>query len=532
MTPPAGLLFDSFGTEADEIAVISAIFADPGDSDILLAQASIIIGVDALGLGDWAAWEAMHGRSDLGADPGSAAFALAAAGFVGVRQPVTVQEAEDWLLEVLTTGRSALLGKIPEASAGLSSGSPIFISPHLDADSSQHVSRSVRPGKGVLYPLAAQAHYRYPNHWVDETGRPCFVEGRPLGLNRGGPETVRGLVVMRQSRTAWISGLRVDESGSTHRIKIGHDPSRIDVAELELTFEEFLRDELIHARRLRLDQVETDRVRGEPEFTVEVPSVGHGLWRKVTLYSNAGELLDMTSRFRTVEQVSITVGIIGESGPGATSTSGLDAAATAQDRDALIANAAFAWSEWLGLGVDQQVFHPGADVRTAVKSRLSAARGELLIADRYFGTDPSDWDVTDDVSVAVRAVVSLGAPPDPPRNHVDVRWLRPKKLTMHGRYYLWQGGGLHVDNSPAGFSKGVTTVTRIDPFASERLMDIFETSWWTHAKATPPQSVKPNWWADRQRKVSKRLQPARKKIHHVRNKSKGPWNRIRKYFTR
>jgi hypothetical protein len=177
---------------------------------------------------------------------------------------------------------------------------------------------------------------------------------------------------MRLASTAWINDLRADRSGTTYSIHLGHDPGRIDVAELELTFEERLGGELIHARRVRLDQVPSDEVRGAPAFNVDVPSTGHGLQRSVTLYDHTGSVLDMTGSHFSVEIINITIDVIGAL-PGGGRTSSIDFVQDedSEDRFPKVNAAAAAWEDWLKLGVDQTVFKPGDDVDSVVRQRVS-----------------------------------------------------------------------------------------------------------------------------------------------------------------
>jgi hypothetical protein len=522
ITPAAKLLLDALGSQSDEIAVLSAICSSD-DDDLRLVQASLVIGPVAMGNTDWSGWGTAHGLRIV-PDVGRPKYLLRAEGFIGVREPMSISYAELWLDAVITTGRLPATGIAPVALALLiSAAAPIFISPHLDTPSSSHVTRSVRPGRGVLYPIIQVGEREYPQNWTDDQGEARYGGGFLLGLHRGQADVPRGLVVMRLASTAWINDLRADSSGRTYSIHLGHDPARIDVGELELTFEERLGGELVHARRVRLDQVPSDEVRGAPAFNVDVPSTGHGLQRNVTLYDHTGSVLDMTASHFSVEKINITIDVMGAS-PGSGRTSSIDFVHDEdnEDRFPRVIAAAAAWEDWLKLGVDQTVFKPGDDVDAVVRQRVSAARGELAIADRYFGTGPGDWHIVDDVSCPIRVVVSLGAAPEPPRADVEVRWLRAKALTLHGRYYLWELGGIYVDNSPAGFPSGFTTVTRIDPFASSRLREIFDSDWWARSKPNPPSHPDlKDRWDEQIRRLNKRLKPLRGRLKHVRNQLRG-----------
>jgi hypothetical protein len=143
------------------------------DEDLRLVQASLIIGPVAIGNTDWSGWGTAHGLRAV-PDVGRPSYLLQAEGFVGVREPMSMSDAEMWLDAVITTGRVPAAGIAPVAVAPLiSAAAPIFISPHLDTPSSSHVTRSVRPGRGVLYPIA-QDDERETIHSIGRTTRDRF----------------------------------------------------------------------------------------------------------------------------------------------------------------------------------------------------------------------------------------------------------------------------------------------------------------------------------------------------------------------
>jgi hypothetical protein len=149
---------------------------------------------------------------------------------------------------------------------------------------------------------------------------------------------------------------------------------------------------------------------------------------------------------------------------------------------------------------------------------LSQARDRLLVADRYF----SDWALLDGITIPKRVLMSQGDPPTDPPSDLEVRWLRGSPPSLHGRYYLWDGGGLFVDNSPAGFEKGFTTIQGMNRFTSERLIEIFDSTWWPTAKLHPPEpqivpSALRRWF----KRAEKRIRPLRKRLRRARNKVVG-----------
>ena len=522
--PSADELFRRLAPESDEGAVLSALIVEVG-SGFALAQASLLIGPSSLGTGNWTEWQEFHNvRGPMLAEPPAARYLMRAEGAMLVRLPVSVVSAREWLGELVSTGTAPALDGLPPVRAALESAdSPIIVAPNGGTLASVHAVRSVRASDGVLYSLLALPFdpKRLPTIWVndDDGARYVTIGGLIAGLHWPSKLERRapGLLVARLRRRAWIVEPRGTPQTTVYDLHIGLDPSRIDISDLEVQIEESVAGEVVHGRRLRLEEMGVDHTRGHPLVTVTLPTLGRGVQRMIRLYERNGELLDLTENAYSVEGAHVTVKSIGEQvaepPPNKEASTGLF-----QDRAKALERIREEYADWSRRGTAKVVFGPQDDLRAALISRLGQARGRLLIADRYF----DDWSVLDGMNLPKRVLMSKGDPPDNASSDLDVRWLRGSPPTLHGRYYLWDEGGLFVDNSPKGFAHGYTTIQGMNRFTSERLVEIFDTTWWPDAKSGPPKTTsksgKREVWL---RQVKKRARPLVGELRHLRNQVRG-----------
>ncbi len=411
----------------------------------------------------------------------------------------------------------------PNLPALESADGPIIVARNGGTLASAHVGRLVRASDGVLYSLSAISAdpASLPTIWINDDDGIQFasIGGIIAGLywpNRK-EGLSPGLVVARLRRQAWIVEPRGTPDPTVHDLHIGLDSSRIDISDLEVQIEESVSGEIVHGRRLRLEEMGVDHTRGHPLITVTLPTLGRAVQRMIRLYERNGELLDLTENAYSVEGVRVTVKIIGEQVVEPSATDGTSAV-TFHDRAEALQRVGEQYADWSRRGRAKLIFGPQDDLRAALISRLGQARGRFMVADRYF----DDWSVLDSVHLPKQVLMSKGEPPVNPPADLEVRWLRGSPPTLHGRYYLWDGGGLFVDNSPQGFAHGYTTIQGMNRFTSERLSEIFDTTWWPDAKSNPPQTM-PNAgmlqvWL---RKAKKRTRPFLGRLRHLRNKVRG-----------
>jgi hypothetical protein len=119
--------------------------------------------------------------------------------------------------------------------------------------------------------------------------------------------------------------------------------------------------------------------------------------------------------------------------------------------------------------------------RAAAEERLklviSSAQEELLVHDPFFGQDPDDWRLLDDVPVPVRVVTAKIAKDTVPTiaDHVQARY-RPK-APMHDRLWIWRDGGLSLGGSPTTFGQSPVWIRRVSAADSDVMRSVFEGLW-------------------------------------------------------
>ena len=511
--------------EADECAVLSILLVERG-SAFSLVQGSLLFGPAPMGAGNWTQWEALHDvQGPKLREPDGALYCLRAGKMMLARVPLEIDTASEWLKDLLSTGTASATDDLPAVRADLRSApSPIMVSPRGGTMASEHAVRSVRSSDGVLYSLDAvpMDPAVFPMEWHPDGGgdESYFGTGGLLAGLFWPLDSIEvpnpGLLVARVRRRAWIVEPRGTPDWTIYDLKIGLDPTRIDVSDLEVQIEESVSGEIVHGRRLRLEEMGADDTRGHSLLTIKLPTLGRGVQRRIRLYERNGELLDFTENVYSVEGVSISVHAMGE-----VPVPGLKPAARALDfgdRVAALARVQDDYAKWAKRGTGQLVFGPTDDLRPTLAGRLRQARDRLLVADRYF----SDWALLDGIAIPKRVLMSQGDPPTNAPSDLEVRWLRGSPPSLHGRYYLWDRGGLFVDNSPEGFEKGFTTIQGMNRFTSERLTEIFDSTWWPNAKLHPPQpQVVPSTVRRWLRRAQKGARPLTKRLRHARNKVVG-----------
>jgi hypothetical protein len=318
--------------------------------------------------------------------------------------------------------------------------------------------------------------------WVTEDGKQWINTPLSMGvpITLAGP-CQRGLFVGRMSREAWFTSLRGGEGLTTFNCAVGLEPSNIDISDLSLAFEEWVDGELVHAQQIHLEDWDTSAVRREPAVDVCLPTLGAGVTRTVRLHDRTGTFLDASGdRFPIVEKISIQVGVIGDEAPSTEVTVGdLSPVPDFVEMSEAVERVRRQHRQLRVAGADVTLVDPNADVRGVIADRLVAARGRIRIVDRYFGGDPADWAMLP-VGMDTDVLLSLGSAPTSPIPRVTVRRLPGKPPPFHGRAYLWDGGGIAVDNSPDGFSNGPVLITRLDAEVVDRWLGYF-TSWWASA---------------------------------------------------
>jgi hypothetical protein len=129
-------------------------------------------------------------------------------------------------------------------------------------------------------------------------------------------------------------------------------------------------------------------------------------------------------------------------------------------------------------GMANRVVLKGSTALPYLQQRLeAAARGEVMVVDRYFG----DWQLFDNLNLPVRVLVSQPRQPPPQRIGLEVKcWQQPGKGVkppIHDRLYLWQGGGLSVGTSSGGLGESDSRIDSLDPAEADYQAMRFNQLW-------------------------------------------------------
>ena len=107
---------------------------------------------------------------------------------------------------------------------------------------------------------------------------------------------------------------------------------------------------------------------------------------------------------------------------------------------------------------------------------LERARGELLVADPYFGHEDEDWGLLDGLEVPVRVLTCrVASNPAPIPAGIQAR-IRPNGTSvLHDRSYVWLEGGFMLGGSPSTHAPvGVAGLSSADADLRSRM---FESLW-------------------------------------------------------
>lgn len=193
---------------------------------------------------------------------------------------------------------------------------PVRVFPQDDSPASSLCAAAVRPVAGVLFRGPPTEEPVPEGRWSSGTNS---YYGLPLRLGLFEPPTPSarfpaGLLVGRMERRAWFNGVRGEPELTTFLLDIGLEPARIDISDLEVTLDEWVEEELVYSRRVRLEEVPIDHARDEPAVQVRVPALGPRVRRAARLHHRDGTLLDRTSRFHVVESVEVSISTLPRDG--------------------------------------------------------------------------------------------------------------------------------------------------------------------------------------------------------------------------
>lgn len=506
-----------------DVAVVS-VAAHRGPADAWsLVYGSLLLGPADMAASSWLDWRATSGdpfaaqTSATLAEQGIATSSFA--NFVAVggdwliaRTPLTGQgsaldQAQRWVQELIEPGAAFQQpnGELCKVSAVLEPADALVMSsPWWSADLQPLVSAARRPILGYRFPIGEREAPAPipPESWsagASKVRQLLLNLPNLLGLSvtSGGDPKPAALAIGRLRRTAWFSGLRVTNYVEAS-ITLASD--RASLADLEVDLEEYAKDGLVQARRLRLADLALPG--GSPEqVTVALPTLGSGLRRQLRLYDGAGRLLDTCDVNAFLSQIKITTtGYVGsESVTQHASVGQPPVTPTPVTRLAALDIAESEYTRLLTEGLDRRILDSPAAALAALQDALQGARENLLVLDPYFGHQSTDWKVLLKVAVPVRVLtrhksfaqaasakgpaqqaVLIPVPAQADIQHLPQLEIRSwsQKAPWHDRVYLWADGGLTVGGSPSGLGKRLMRLDRLSPVEANAWRTRFD-SWWT-----------------------------------------------------
>ena len=490
-TPP-GPFFDALDVEDDEVMIVTLLIDRLRDGHTVLRHGTAVFAPSECGQVSWGVWASRQARRAMALCPETAppSFVHDAGSWLAARSVLSLEGAQEWLSR-LPDGATAGVSVNWQDGLGLPAfeaqvrapTSLIRILPGTDTPASSFLVSAKRPALGTVWISDEQPQLLVPN-MVDHNGTwydPVLCLLGILVPSEGVPQAVPppfGLFVGRLERRAWLIELSGDGPAfEALHVYIGWDPDRIDLIDLVVDLEQFVEGELVSQLRVPLeDTAISDEVRRAGACVTSLPTFGRGTASRVSLTTREGALLDRIGPHPLVEfvQIGLTTNgheqppiVIGSGGP----PPGLEERAVRQEEVARqIASLASQGAE-----SRQLVEREAAEDRLKVEIR--SARDELLVHDPFFGQDPEDWRLLDDVPVPVRVVTAKIAKDTTPTiaGHVQARY-RPK-APMHDRFWIWRGGGFSLGGSPTTFGHSPIWIRRVSAADSDVRRSVFEGLW-------------------------------------------------------
>jgi hypothetical protein len=497
-----------FGAASDELAVLSVCAARQGtDDDWVLAHGTLLVVPEACAAISWPEWTRLQsGQDSPGVNP-HLEPSLSAHGenWLLARQVCGVHEAGEWLSDLWgqlpTEGVTRLpeLGCVPELRARLEIPKALArVVPSIDSPCSSLISGLARPVQALMWASPDGPRMLLPGQ-LELEGRWSFMPSRDfagmhLTQDWVDPKlaTAKGLLVGRAERRAWLRDSRGEGEFKRYIVELGWDPSRIDIADLEITHIERMNLDTVLASRIRLEDLEITQVAQAGSVAIELPTLGRNVTHELALNTLEGELLDQSGPYPIIERMELALEINGERQPPI--ISGItdpppELQARIERRDEVRAEL----REVIENGAQARILADRSIAIERLTDLLERARGELLVMDRYFGQDTADWRLLDGVTVSVRVLTgklasdaSGGAIKATLGAKVEARF-RPK-APIHDRIYIWEGGGISIGGSPTSFGQAPLRLARLSAGEADLWRAEFETLWQSPFFSPVPRS--------------------------------------------
>jgi hypothetical protein len=295
----------------------------------------MLIVPQACGQTSWAEWrrdQGDQGGPEIdGALPVS--FRLENEGYLFARAVLDPVAANDWLERALAGAsgggeRGAFsttlpaVDPVPALAVELAAPDALVrVLPGTDAPAGVLLAGLKRPAQALLWRCPNEEPFPEPAR-VELGGRTIFLPALDLAgihlIPQGGVSartTPSGLLVGRAERRAWIRGARGSGDFDSFLAELGWEPERIDLADLELTHEEFFDDELVGSVRIRLEDLDTSAVEDRGRCQVTLPTLGRKVAHGLALHTLEGELLDRSGPYPIVERIEMSLEVNGHKLP-------------------------------------------------------------------------------------------------------------------------------------------------------------------------------------------------------------------------
>ncbi len=505
--------------QSDDVAVVSVVAHRGSERRWSLLYGSVLLGPAGMAASSWLGWREAAGdaaaaqvtallRGQGITLPPFADFAAIDGDWLMARRPLVglgtaIDLVVQWVTEL--TGDGVAAREVDDSAdlvtTALEPADAVAVSSMWRPSELQPlVFGARRPVLGYRFPLATVGEPvpQPPASWSTGTtviAQPLFTL-LGLGVTSSGTSPAPALAIGRLRRTAWFSDVRLTEH---IEVTVTLGSQQASVGDLEVDLEEYAKDGLVHARRLRLADLATPEG-PQDRIQVVLPTLGPELQRQLRLYDLAGRLLDTCQADAFVSQfkVAMTAQVGAETVTSETTVGQASAAPSPVTRLAALDAAEDVYTRLLTEGLDRRILDSPQAALAALRGAVQDAKDELLILDPYFGHDTADWHALAKVTVPVRVLtmhkkfasptkpaVLITAPDKASIQHLPQLHIRSwsQKAPWHDRAYLWTGGGLTVGGSPSGLGKRLMRMDRLNPAEAQAWRARFET-WWQDQLAT------------------------------------------------
>jgi hypothetical protein len=507
MSEPISLDF-LFGLENDEQAVLSVCVAREINGSWRLAHGSLLMVPSECAKQSWPQWGVTNGDPHpRNYDPPlPASLTCMGEDWLLGRFLLNLKQAEAWFEELWAAasvgGIATLprLDKLPEITVQVGlPAAPVRVVPQVDSAASTLIAGLRRPVQGLIFPAIEPPDIAVPDR-VEAAGHLSFtpsmdLTGIHLTQDWAKPElaTLSGLLVGRAERRAWLRDSRGQGGFKRYIAEIGWDPARIDPYDLTVTHSEFMNGDLVLSARFPLDAFGLDLDAECENTSVELPTLGRSVTHELRLETLDGELLDRSGPYPLVESISVAIKLNGEQDSEPVVVGGrTEPPPQLDERLVRLAEVDLELAAGLSQVAKGRILADRRATIDELRKRLRRARGELLIMDRFFGQDESDWSLLEDLKVRIRVLtgrlpIDEDNQPLPVSIDENVEVRHRRKAPIHDRVYLWDGGGLTMGGSPTTFGNAPLRLAPLASYELPRWRAEFEALWASPLFTTVPR---------------------------------------------